>query len=40
MDAHYGDGIIEYFKNQEVCTISIHQENLWPKTGTYLYDSA
>tara|TARA_B100001989_G_C24547389_1_gene471872 strand:+ start:2673 stop:3716 length:1044 start_codon:yes stop_codon:yes gene_type:complete len=40
MDAHYGDGIIEYFKkNQEVCTISIHQENLWPKTGTYLYDS-
>ncbi len=40
MDAHYGDGIIEYFKkNQEVCTISIHQENLWPKTGTYLNDS-
>ena len=39
MDAHYGDGIIDYFKNnQEVCTISIHQENLWPRTGDYLYD--
>tara|TARA_A100001234_G_scaffold212483_1_gene214050 strand:+ start:520 stop:1563 length:1044 start_codon:yes stop_codon:yes gene_type:complete len=39
MDAHYGDGIIDFFKkNEEVCTISIHQENLWPRTGSYLND--
>ena len=39
MDAHYGDGVIEYFKNiQNVCTISIHQDNLWPRTGFYLND--
>ena len=39
MDAHYGDGIIDFLKNGEVCTISIHQENLWPRTGSYLNDT-
>ncbi len=40
MDAHYGDGVVDYFKkSREVCTISIHQENLWPRTGAYLNDT-
>ncbi len=39
MDAHYGDGVVDYFSNTpEIFTISIHQKNLWPRTGAYLYD--
>ena len=40
MDAHYGDGVIDYFKDEpDVFTISIHQEDLWPRTGSFVYDS-
>ncbi len=40
MDAHYGDGVVEYFRNDNsVLTISIHQENLWPRTGNYEYNA-
>ena len=40
MDAHYGDGVVEYFRNDsKVLTISIHQEDLWPKTGNYEFDA-
>ncbi len=40
MDAHYGDGVVEEFKdNGDIATFSIHQENLWPKTGNYLEDN-
>ena len=39
MDAHYGDGVMEYFKSSdEVLTISIHQKNLWPRTGKFFYE--
>ncbi|MBF96007.1 MAG: Acetoin utilization protein AcuC [Alphaproteobacteria bacterium MarineAlpha9_Bin4] len=39
MDAHYGDGVIDYFKyDSDVFTISIHQEDLWPRTGLYKED--
>ena len=39
MDAHYGDGVVEYFKNEpSVFTISIHQNDLWPRTGKYIDD--
>ena len=39
MDAHYGDGVSEFFKlDPTVYTVSIHQENLWPRTGKYLND--
>ncbi len=38
MDAHYGDGVIEFFsKNKDIFTFSIHQENLWPRTGKFLF---
>ncbi len=38
MDAHYGDGVMEYFKSRtDILTISIHQNNLWPRTGDYFY---
>ena len=40
MDAHYGDGVVEYFENDsDVLTISVHQEDLWPRTGLYKYDT-
>ena len=39
MDAHYGDGVVDFFKyDADVCTISIHQKDLWPRTGCYLED--
>ena len=38
MDAHYGDGVMEYFKsNDDILAISIHQKNLWPRNGDYFY---
>ena len=40
MDAHYGDGVVEYFKeDSSVFTISIHQEGLWPRTGKYQFNT-
>jgi len=40
MDAHYGDGVIDFFKNDpDVFTISVHQEDLWPRTGLYIDDN-
>ena len=39
MDAHYGDGVVEYFrKDQEVMTVSMHQEDLWPKKNIFEFD--
>ena len=39
MDAHYGDGVVESFRNDKnVFTISIHQKDLWPKNGNYVFD--
>ena len=39
MDAHYGDGVMEYFKSSnDIFTISIHQKNLWPRNGDYFYE--
>ena len=39
MDAHYGDGVVDFLKNDpSVFTISIHQEDLWPRTGLYVDD--
>ncbi|MBJ56989.1 MAG: hypothetical protein CMP24_01950 [Rickettsiales bacterium] len=39
MDAHYGDGVIEYFRDDsKVLTISTHQENLWPKHNIFEFD--
>ncbi len=38
MDAHYGDGVMEYFKSSnDILNISIHQRNLWPRNGDYFY---
>ena len=38
MDAHYGDGVMEYFKyDNDVLNISLHQKDLWPRNGSYLY---
>ena len=38
MDAHYGDGVVENFKgDKSILTISIHQEDLWPRSGEYLF---
>ena len=38
MDAHYGDGVMEYFKyDNDVLNISLHQKDLWPRNGNYLY---
>ena len=40
MDAHYGDGVVEHFKNyDDVFTISLHQKDLWPKNGAYVYNN-
>ena len=37
MDAHYGDGVIEYFKNSnDILCISLHQKDLWPRNGHYM----
>ncbi len=39
MDAHYGDGVVDHFrKDPDVFTISIHQKDLWPRTGSYVDD--
>tara|TARA_B100000963_G_C22626037_1_gene672433 strand:+ start:805 stop:1851 length:1047 start_codon:yes stop_codon:yes gene_type:complete len=39
MDAHYGDGVIESFRNDpEVVTVSLHQKTLWPKQNSYEFD--
>ncbi|MAH88437.1 MAG: hypothetical protein CMJ06_00055 [Pelagibacterales bacterium] len=39
MDAHYGDGVMEYFKyDNNVLNISLHQKDLWPRNGNYLYN--
>ena len=38
MDAHYGDGVVEHFRNdKQVLTISLHQEDLWPNMKNYEY---
>ena len=35
IDAHHGDGVQIAFKDDErVLTVSMHQEDLWPKTGS------
>ena len=40
MDAHYGDGVVESFRNDKsVLTVSIHQKNLWPKSGHYILEN-
>ena len=39
MDAHYGDGVVETFRSEpDVFTISIHQKDLWPRTGLFIED--
>ena len=39
MDAHYGDGVVETFKSEPaVFTVSIHQKDLWPRTGFFIED--
>ena len=39
MDAHYGDGVVEYFrKDTQVMTISIHQHNLWPRNKKFEFN--
>ena len=41
MDAHYGDGVVESFRNDKsVLTVSIHQKNLWPKSGHYIFENS
>ncbi len=41
MDAHYGDGVVESFRNDKsVLTVSIHQKNLWPKSGHYILEDS
>ena len=41
MDAHYGDGVMDYFKtDNNILAISIHQENLWPRNGDYFFEDS
>ena len=38
LDAHHGDGVEDaFFEDPSVVTLSIHEENRWPYTGTHTH---
>jgi acetoin utilization protein AcuC len=41
LDAHHGDGVQEaFFEDERVTTMSVHEENRWPYSGTHSYPEA